>query len=184
MSKLLALTNSSEVDGILREKTMAMGGANNLHAGTFLPMRSLFWLFAFVAGALITCQVGSNSQLKKSLGQPLPALIVNYVLGITAVLIYTFVSRVPFPSTGKALQTPWWGWLGGIFGAVYGLTAIVLASQLGAATLTALVVTGQLICSVVLDHFGWLSFDVHPASWAHIAGCALMVVGLILIAKF
>jgi transporter family-2 protein len=32
---------------------------------------------------------------------------------------------------------------------------------MGAATLTALVVTGQLICSVILDHFGWLSFDVH-----------------------
>jgi hypothetical protein len=25
----------------------------------------LAWLFAFAAGALITCQVGSNSQLKK-----------------------------------------------------------------------------------------------------------------------
>jgi len=24
---------------------------------------------------------------------------------------------------------------------------------------------GQLICAVLLDHFGWLSFDVHPASW-------------------
>ena len=147
-------------------------------------MKWLAWLFAFVAGGLITCQVGSNSQLKKSLGQPLPALIVNYALGIAAVFLYTFFRQVPFPSTEKAFQTPWWGWLGGIFGAVYGLAAIVLASQLGAATLSALVVTGQLICSVILDHFGLLSFDVHPAGWARIAGCGLMVVGLILIAKF
>jgi bacterial/archaeal transporter family-2 protein len=147
-------------------------------------MKWLASLFAFVAGMLITCQVGSNSQLKKNLGQPLPALIVNYVFGIGAVLLYTFLRQVPLPSTERAFQTPWWAWLGGIFGAVYGLTAIVLASRLGAATLTALVVTGQLICSVILDHFGWLSFDVHPASWTRIAGCALMVVGLILIAKF
>jgi bacterial/archaeal transporter family-2 protein len=114
-----------------------------LHAQGF-RMKWLASLFAFIAGTLITCQVGSNSQLKKNLGQPLPALIVNYVMGIAAVFLYTFVRRVPFPSTEKGLQTPWWGWLGGIFGAVYGLTAIVLASQLGAATLTALVVTGQL----------------------------------------
>jgi transporter family-2 protein len=147
-------------------------------------MKWLPWLFAFVAGTLITCQVGSNSQLKKSLGQPLPALLVNYVVGIAAVFLYTFINQVPFPPGAKAFQTPWWGWLGGLFGAVYGLAAIVLASQLGAATLTALVITGQLICSVILDHFGWLSFDVHPASWARIAGCALMVIGLILIAKF
>ncbi|HEY1215390.1 MAG TPA: DMT family transporter [Bryobacteraceae bacterium] len=147
-------------------------------------MKWLAWLFAFIAGALITCQVGSNTQLKKSLGQPLPALLVNYVLGIAAVFLYTLLRQVPFPSTEKAFQTPWWGWCGGIFGAIFGLAAIVLASQLGAATLTAHVVTGQLLCSVILDHFGWLSFDVHPASWARIAGCALMVVGLILIAKF
>ena len=147
-------------------------------------MKWVVSIFAFVAGTLITCQVGSNSQLKKSLGQPLPALLVNYALGIVSVLLYTFLKQVPIPSGAKAFQTPWWGWLGGLFGAVYGLAAIVLASQLGAATLTGLVVTGQLICSVILDHFGWLSFDVHPASWARIAGCALMVIGLILIAKF
>ena len=144
----------------------------------------LAWIFAFIAGALITCQVGSNSQLKKSLGQPLPALLVNYVFGIAAVLLYTLLRRVPIPSSEKALQTPWWGWLGGLFGAVFGLTAIVLASRLGAATLTGIVVTGQLVCSVILDHFGWLSFDVHPAGWARIAGCALMILGLTLIAKF
>ena len=57
-------------------------------------------------------------------------------------------------------EAPWWSWIGGLFGATYGLTAILLASRMGAATLTALVVTGQLICAVVLDHFGWLGFDV------------------------
>jgi transporter family-2 protein len=141
-------------------------------------------LFALVSGALITCQVGSNTQLKKSLGQPLPALLVNYLLGIGAVFLCTVFRRVPVPPIERVLGTPWWGWLGGLFGATYGLVAIVLGSQLGAATLTALVVTGQLVCSVILDHFGWLSFDVHPAGWARIAGCALMVGGLTLIAKF
>jgi transporter family-2 protein len=141
-------------------------------------------LFVLIAGALITAQVGSNSQLKKRLGQPLPALLVNYVLGIGAVLLYTLIKRVPVPPIDKAVQTPWWGWLGGIFGAIYGLTAILLASQLGAATLTALVVSGQLVFSVILDHLGWLSFDVHPAGWGRITGCSLMVIGLVLIARF
>lgn len=59
-------------------------------------MKWLAWLFAFVAGTLITCQVGSNSQLKKSLGQPLPALFVNYAVGIAAVLLYTSVKQVHF----------------------------------------------------------------------------------------
>jgi bacterial/archaeal transporter family-2 protein len=141
-------------------------------------------VFALVAGALITVQVGSNTELKKSLGQPLPALLVNYILGFSGVLIYTLAKQVAVPSFDKAVQTPWWGWLGGVAGAVYGLAAIVLASQIGAARLTALVVTGQLVCSVVLDHFGWLSFEVHAAGFGRIAGCALMTAGLILIAKY
>lgn len=146
-------------------------------------MSWISFAFALVAGALITCQVGSNTQLKKSLEQPLPALLVNYLIGIAAVTVYTLIRRVPVPSMGQATQTPWWGWLGGAFGAFYGLAAILLASQMGAATLTSLVVTGQLVCSVILDHFGWLSFDVHPASAGRIAGCALMIIGLVLIAR-
>jgi bacterial/archaeal transporter family-2 protein len=47
--------------------------------------------------------------------------------------------------------------------------------------LTALVVTGQLIYAVVLDHFGWLAFEVHPASVWRLLGCGLMIVGLVLI---
>jgi len=43
-------------------------------------------IFAFLAGALVTVQAGSNAQLKQGLGTPMPALLVNYVLGFTAVL--------------------------------------------------------------------------------------------------
>jgi transporter family-2 protein len=144
----------------------------------------ILFAVALLAGALITCQTGSNSQLKKSLSQPLPALIVNYLLGIMAVSMYAFFRRVSIPSLGQAGSAPWWGWIGGLFGAVYGLVAILLASQMGAATLTALVVTGQLVCAVILDHFGWLGFDAHPAGIWRMLGCVFMLVGLALIAKF
>ena len=82
------------------------------------------------------------------------------------------------------MHTPWWGWVGGAAGAVYGLAAIILASQIGATRLTALVITGQLVSSVIFDHFGWLSFEVHTAGIGRVGGCALMILGLILIAKY
>jgi len=55
---------------------------------------------------------------------------------------------------------------------------------MGAATLTALVVTGQLVCAVILDHFGWIGFEVHPAGWGRVLGCILMIAGLAFISKF
>jgi transporter family-2 protein len=52
---------------------------------------------------------------------------------------------------------------------VYAVATVLLARELGAAPLTALIVTGQLVCSVVLDHFGWVGFTstrrVSGASW-------------------
>jgi transporter family-2 protein len=114
----------------------------------------------------------------------MPAMIVNYLVGISCILLYTAFRKDAVPVLSKAGSVPWWGWSGGMFGAIYGIAAVILASRMGAATLTALVVTGQLICSFVVDHFGWLGFDVHPAGIWRVVGCGLMVAGLFLIGRF
>jgi transporter family-2 protein len=36
----------------------------------------------------------------------------------------------------------------------------------------------------VLDHFGLIGFELHPAGVARILGCLLMVAGLVLIWRF
>jgi bacterial/archaeal transporter family-2 protein len=147
-------------------------------------MKWFAFLFAFVAGAFISIQAGSNTQLKKAFGDPMPAVVVNYLLGVTSVLLYSLATRVSIPTLQQASHAPWWSWLGGVFGVLYGLAAVMLGSQMGAGTLMALVVSGQLVCSVVLDHFGWIGFDPHPAGVWRIMGCILMMAGLALIARF
>lgn len=140
--------------------------------------------FAFLAGALISVQAGSNTQLKKALGDPIPAAVVNYIVGAAGILAYSIATRVSVPSTEQAAQAPWWSWIGGLFGLAYGLAVVVLGNRLGAATLMALVVAGQLVCSVVLDHYGWMGFDVRAATFGRIGGCVLMVAGMALVAMF
>jgi transporter family-2 protein len=149
-------------------------------------MTMLWILFplAFLVGAAITVQTGSNTRLKEALGEPLPAIILSSSLGIVALLGVVLVARRPWPPLDRLTEAPWSAWLGGLLGAAYAVVAVLLARDLGAATLTALVVTGQLVCSVVLDHFGWIGFELHAASPARIAGCVLMLVGLVLISRF
>jgi transporter family-2 protein len=96
----------------------------------------------------------------------------------------TLAARIPWPSLTSVAGTPWWGWLGGVLGAAYAVTTVLLARELGAATLTALVVTGQLVCSVVLDNLGWVGFTEHAAGGGRIVGCLLMLAGFFLIARF
>jgi transporter family-2 protein len=114
----------------------------------------------------------------------MPAVIVSSVLGVIVLAVATVASRTPWPSAARLAGAPWWAWVGGLLGAIYAVATVLLARRLGAATLTAVVVTGQLICSVVLDHFGALGFTEHALSAGRVAGCLLMVAGFVLIARF
>ena len=144
----------------------------------------LFFAVALLAGTLFTVQTGSNARLKEAFGDALPAVIVSSSLGIILLIAVMLTARISWPSLSSVAGAPWWGWLGGVLGAVYAVTTVLLARELGAATLTALVVTGQLLCSVVLDHFGWVGFTEHAASIGRMVGCLLMVAGFFLIARF
>jgi bacterial/archaeal transporter family-2 protein len=148
---------------------------------------NLSWLFfavALLVGALITVQTGSNARLKEAFGEALPAVIVSSSLGVILLTAVMLGARTSWPSPSSLAGAPWWSWLGGALGAAYAVATVLLARELGAATLTALVVTGQLVCSVVLDHCGWVGFTEHAAGMGRIVGCFLMVVGFVLIARF
>jgi bacterial/archaeal transporter family-2 protein len=149
----------------------------NLSSWVFFPM-------ALLVGAFITVQTGSNARLKEAFGETLPAVIVSSSLGVILLVAVTLGARTPWPSLPSMAVTPWWGWLGGVLGAAYAVGTVFLARELGASLLTALVITGQLVCSVILDHFGWVGFNEHPAGMGRIAGCALMVGGFFLIARY
>ena len=146
-------------------------------------MIALSLLVALLAGAVITIQTGSNTRLKEALGHSLPAVVVSSVIGLVLLTIVIAVMRVPIPSVGRAMAAPWTAWVGGLLGAAYAVTVVVLARELGAATLTALVISGQLICSVVLDHYGLLGFEVRAIGAGRLAGCALLLAGTFLIWK-
>jgi len=71
----------------------------------------LSFAFALAAGAFIAVQAGSNSQLKKSLGVPMPAVILNYLVGLTCIGLYTQPPRQrkspPLPCfASKTTNTP------------------------------------------------------------------------------
>jgi transporter family-2 protein len=88
---------------------------------------------------------------------------------------------MPFRSAWTT--TSWWQWSGGLLGAVYVVATIVLAPRLGAATLIAAVVAGQMIASVLLDQYGLVGFPVHPLSALRLLGAGLVIGGVVLIQR-
>jgi len=81
------------------------------------------------------------------------------------------------PSVDRtASRLSWYAWSGGLFRAVS-----ISCPQLGAATFFALLIAGQMLGSIVFDHFGILGMPVHEISAMRLLGAALLVGGVVLI---
>jgi transporter family-2 protein len=98
-----------------------------------------------------------------------------------AMLVMALALREPWPSMQTAARSHWISWTGGLFGATYIALSILLLPKLGAATVIALMVAGQLAGSLVFDHFGLLGIPVHPVSAVRVAGAVLLLAGVVLI---
>lgn len=147
-------------------------------------MNFVSYLLAIAAGAANPAQSGSNSQLQKLLQNPLWVGVWVYVSGLLGVLVLIAITRKGWPGSEQLAQVPWWAWIGGLLSIASTLSGLAYAQKMGSGVFTGLSVTASLITSLALDHFGLLGFKVHPATPMRIAGSALMVVGLWLVAKF
>jgi len=139
---------------------------------------------ALLCGVLLTTQVGSNSILARALGNPYASAAVNMAVALALAVGVLLLAPAPFPDHARLIRAPWWAWpAGGALGIAYLTGNIILAPRLGAATLTGLIVVGQLAWSVALDHFGWLGIEQHAAGLSRLAGVALMAAGVLLVVR-
>ena len=146
-------------------------------------MPTLLYALAFAAGATLIIQVGVNTTLRNALGSPVIAGLVSFVAGSAAIACFVLITRTPWPGRAQFLGTPAWAWFGGALGAFYVISTIVVGPRLGAATLLALVVLGQLATALTVDHFGWLGFPQHPLTLMRLTGAALLFGGVLLITR-
>lgn len=136
-----------------------------------------------MAGALLPTQAGINAQLARKLGHPLLAASVSFTIGTLALLLYTFVVQISWPAFSRAMQAPWYLWIGGLLGVIYLTATIILAPLLGAATMIGLIIAGQMLASITLDHFGLVGFPVHPLGFWRAVGAIFLIVGVALIQR-
>lgn len=144
----------------------------------------LYLLFAFAGGVALPFQAGINAELAEWLGSPVRAAFVSFLVGTLVLLVAATLVFKPLPSWGRLGDAPWWVWVGGALGAFYVAASIVSAPKLGAATLIALVVAGQGLASLVVDHFGWVGFEPKHITAGRIAGIALVGAGVALVRFF
>jgi bacterial/archaeal transporter family-2 protein len=132
------------------------------------------------AGVCIALQAGANTRLRAVL-QP-AGLWASYFSILGTVVLSTIAMlllRPPTPAWASLQQSSWWNWIGGPLGALIVLAGTMLVQHLGAAVFIALVVAGQLMASLILDHFGLMELPVSEVTWKKGLGASLILVGVI-----
>ena len=140
--------------------------------------------FGLIAGAMIPFQAGINAQLATWVGSPIRAALVSFVIGTLALLALTLAFFRGWPGSEKIGGAPWWVWLGGLLGAFYVAGSTIVAPKLGAVTLLAVILAGQAVASLLVDHFGWVGFEENPVTPGRLLGIAFVAAGVALVRFF
>jgi len=132
-------------------------------------------VLAIVAGAAVAFQGATNQGLLKSAGIG-PALLINTVvvlIGATGLWVATGAKTTFFPA-----DTSWSLYLGGVFGFIIIAAAVLVFPKLGAAYAIALMVCGQCIAAMIIDHYGLMGMEKNPATLQRVIGVMLVAAGV------
>jgi transporter family-2 protein len=140
-------------------------------------MKLALLALAFVAGIAIAVQTAVNSQLRVRLHDPMHATLVSFVVGTVFAVLYCVSTRSPLPESTIISQSPWWIWTGGLLGVLFIWSSVVVGPRLGVAMFLTLVMAGQMITSLIIDHYGWLHMEAVKANPWRVIGVVIVMVG-------
>ena len=136
-----------------------------------------------LAGATLAVQVGLNATMRGQAGSSMAAALVNFAVGTVFLAIAVAFGRGAFSGLAGATGAPWWAWCGGILGGLYVAASAAFGPMIGGATFLALIVAGQMLTALALDHYGLLGFPVRPVDAWRIGGAVLVIAGMFLLAR-
>ncbi|WP_426237177.1 DMT family transporter [Pseudomonas sp. TWP3-2] len=148
-------------------------------------MSTLHWtgllLLAAFAGAVVPFQSAINTNLARGLGHPLWATLASLLVSVLVLLPVIIALRLPLPSPTFISKAPIWMWAGGAFGVCFVALAVMLLPKLGASGFVALALAGQVIASMLLDHFGLFGLAEKHLTLPRVSGALLLIAGVVLI---
>lgn len=135
-----------------------------------------------IGGVFTGLQGPTNAMLARPFNSPVNAAFVSFAVG-TAVLLAAILALRVRPDWGGVQALPWYAWLGGAYGAVFVVAAAFAAPRLGVASTVTLMIAGQLVAGMAVDHFGGFGIAAKPVNLTKLAGVALVFLGVVLVRR-
>ncbi len=130
-------------------------------------------------------QATVNSRLAESVNHnPILAAFISFAVGTVALFIYIVLTGIPFNQIAAAKDAPPVAWIGGFLGAFFVSVMATVVPRIGIALAFSLAIGGQMLVTLLIDHFGWLGIPEKPINLWRVLGATLITIGVILIRKF
>jgi len=146
----------------------------------------LLMLVAAVCATVLPIQAIINGRLGQVLANPVLAALASFAIGSIALATFILLATPGWPRLPSGLglaDVPLYLLSGGILGAVYVTVVLMLVPRIGAANVVAAGLVGQLLMSMLVDHYAVLGVPQTSISLARLAGCGLLILGMLLIQR-
>jgi bacterial/archaeal transporter family-2 protein len=143
--------------------------------------RGLAVILMAAVGGLIALQPAVNAELGRATGN-IAAALISFAVGTLVLAALVGVSGQA-GGLGETFSIPWYYLLGGVLGAAWVFTALVMVSSIDAGGVAAATITGQLTASIVLDRLGVLGLAETSITAERVLGVALLLAGTYLIVR-
>ena len=144
----------------------------------------LTYLLAFASGLAQPMQTSINGTLRSKVKSPYITAVISFGMAFTGLAVVTLVAEGNFNINWQAAAgQPLWIWGGGMCGVFIVTLSVVCLPQIGSELTVVLECFGQIVISLIIDHFGLFHSTQISVDFTRISGIALLMVGVILIAR-
>lgn len=142
-----------------------------------------FIILSIICGIASSVQIGVNATLAKNISNDIWSAILALFVGGVGLVIYAIATQNVSVKWQSLPGLPLWVWTGGLLGAVFVAGSVIAAPRVGSAMFVGLILLGQMLASLLLDHYGWLGFQQSQLNLSKILGMCLLIGGVVLIKK-
>lgn len=143
-------------------------------------MNYLLITLVALSGAGLSVQAVVNAQMRQYVGHSISTAVISFLVGL-AVLVIAMLAVGATPSSNSLKQMPWWGWIGGLLGAIFITVSAYSVRSLGTTLFFGIVIASQLTAALLIDHYGLFGQVKDEISIPKIIGIALLAAGTIVI---
>lgn len=142
-------------------------------------MLILYVIIGILAGVAIANMTPINAQLRNKVHSPFVSVVISITISTIVMAIITLISgQSLLPKLSFITSNPAYIWFGGVIGAVYIVSNVLMFPKIGSIETVILPLLGQILMGVVIDALGLFGGVATPVKLAKIIGVVLLMVGL------